>query len=248
MSSGTDTDVVVVGGAVAGASLANALGSRGVHTLLLEKVSREVHSTRGDLLHPPTLRLLDGWGVLEALHSDGALPITELAVSDRDGLVARFPISAAGEGPAGHTLAVPHDRIEAVLYACAKRWQSVRSESGTVVGLERQAGRVCGVRFRPRGSSGEAILRSKVVVGCDGIPSLVRRKLGIACEQQPYEHEQVLIGGQGETELPAALHWYLDDIGPLAVATRPRGGFRVLMVFPLGQRRDLPAAPGSGTP
>src|ERR687884_1919049 len=94
-----DADVIVVGGAVAGAALANALGSRGVSTLIVEKVSREVHSTRGDLLHPPTLRLLDGWGVLQALHADGALPITELAVSHAQrGLIARFDVPAAGDG------------------------------------------------------------------------------------------------------------------------------------------------------
>ena len=87
-----DADVIIVGGAVAGSALANALGSHGISTLLIEKVSREVHSTRGDLLHPPTLRILDNWGVLKALHSDGTLPITELAVSHRDrGLIARSP-------------------------------------------------------------------------------------------------------------------------------------------------------------
>src|ERR671933_476777 len=75
----------------ASGALDAALGSRGVPTLLIEKVSREVHSTRGDLLHPPTLRLLDRWGVLAALHADGALPITELAVSHAQrGLIARF--------------------------------------------------------------------------------------------------------------------------------------------------------------
>src|SRR5687768_13944113 len=96
------SDVIVVGGAVAGGAVANAFGNTGVRTLLLEKVTREVHSTRGDLLHPPTLALLEPWGVLAALHADGALPITELAVSHpQRGRIATFPIRAAGEGSAG---------------------------------------------------------------------------------------------------------------------------------------------------
>src|SRR5919202_1890926 len=148
-----DADVLVVGGAVAGGALANALGSRGVSTLVIEKVSREVHSTRGDLLHPPTLRLLEPWGVLAALHADGALPITELAVSHaRRGLIARFPIPAPGDGPAGRTIAVPHDRIEAVLFECAARWPSVTTQRCVVTGLLRDdAGRVKGVRARTPG-------------------------------------------------------------------------------------------------
>src|SRR5262249_7958613 len=113
----SDADVVVVGAAVAGAALANALGSRGVDVLLLEKASRDVHSTRGDLLHPPTLEILDSWGVLARLHADGALPITHLAVSHAQrGLIAQFPVAAAGQGPAGRTIAVPHDRIESILF------------------------------------------------------------------------------------------------------------------------------------
>jgi len=234
-----DADVIIVGGAIAGAALANALGQAGVDTILLKKVSREVHSTRGDLLHPPTLRLLDGLGVLQALRDDGALPITELGLSDRDGLIARYPILAADDGPAGRTLAVPHDRIEAVLYACAERRASVRCIRGTALGLLREDGRVSGVAFRAHASSERRDLRARVVVGCDGTPSLVRRELGISAEQHPYDHEQVLVAGEGETELPAALHWYVDDIGPLAVASRPRHCLRLLMVFPLGRRGDL---------
>jgi 2-polyprenyl-6-methoxyphenol hydroxylase-like FAD-dependent oxidoreductase len=236
-----DADVIVVGGAVAGSALANALGSSGVPTLLIEKVSREVHSTRGDLLHPPTLAILDRWGVLEALRADGAAPVSELAVSHvRRGMIARFPIPPSADGPADRSLAVPHDRIEAVLYACASRWKSVRSERGTVTGLHVDGdGRVAGVRFRAHGGTDEVTLRSRVVVGCDGAQSLVRRSSGIKAEQHPYQHEQIIIGGQGEPELPRALHWYLDDIGRLAVVPRPRQAFRMLLTLQLGERGDL---------
>ena len=236
-----DADVLIVGGAVAGGALANVLGSRGVRTLLLEKVSREVHSTRGDLLHPPTLRLLDQWGVLAALHEDGALPMLELAVSHAErGLIARFPIPAAGDGPARRTIAVPHDRIEAVLLECAMRWPSVRAVRGAVTALEwDRNGRVAGVRIRTHDGRDEVMLCGRVVVGCDGAQSLVRRSLGIRIDQEQYRHEQVIIAGHGETELPAALHWYLNGVGALCVVSRPRKAFRILLTLLLGQRGDL---------
>ena len=75
--------MIVVGGAVAGAALANALGARGVPVLLVERLERERHGARGDLLHPPTLRILDEWGVLAALHEDGAIALRELVVTHR---------------------------------------------------------------------------------------------------------------------------------------------------------------------
>ena len=236
-----DADVIIVGGAIAGGALANAFGSQGVRTILIEKVSREIHSTRGDNLHPPTLRILDGWGVLEGLHAAGALPITELAVSHaKRGMIARFQIPPAADGPAGRTISLPHDEIESVLLDRARRWQSLSVLSGTVTGLVRDSvGRACGVRYRPAGSGREVRLSAPVVVGCDGSQSLVRRSAGITVQPQAYDHGQVIIRGEGATELPAGLHWYLDDVGALAVTSRPRGAFRILLPFRLGERGGL---------
>ena len=236
-----DAEVIVVGGAVAGGALANALGSRGIRTLLIEKVSESVRSTRGDLLHPPTLAILERLGVLAALHADGALPISELAVSHaRRGRVAHWTVPAAGDGPAGRTIAVPHDRIEAVLYACALRWPSVRAERGRVIGLERdEDDRAAGVRLRLPGASAHAVRRARVVVGCDGAQSLVRRELGIGIDHHAYNHEELIIGGEGSPELPAALHWYVDQAGGVGVVARPRGGVRVILVLHEGERGDL---------
>ena len=109
-----------------------------------------------------------------------------------------------------------------------------------MTGLERREdGRIVGVRFRPHDTRDEIVLTSRIVVGCDGSQSLVRRQAGIQVDPEPYDHEQVIIGGHGPTELPAALHWYLDDFGALAVTSRPRQAFRILLVFRLGQRGDL---------
>ena len=45
--------VIVVGAAVGGSALANALGSAGIPVLVLEKGAERDNSTRGDILHPP---------------------------------------------------------------------------------------------------------------------------------------------------------------------------------------------------
>ena len=127
-----------------------------------------------------------------------------------------------------------------MLYSCAQAWRSVQSQRGVVTGILRDdPGRVEGVRCRLAGSETEVSYRARVVVGCDGSQSVVRRALGIWAVQEPYDHEQVIIAANGQAELPAALHWYLDDIGALCVVSRPRQQARILLTLPIGARGDL---------
>src|SRR5919205_1426097 len=144
-----ETTAIVVGSAVAGSAVANAFGALGISTLVFEKGFDRDNSTRGDFLHPPTLRFLEPWGVLEGLFRDGALPIYHLAVSHRTlGRLATYDVPSQGMGPASRTIAVPHDRIEAVMKACAQHWPSVTTLTGTVTGVLREDSRVAGVRAR----------------------------------------------------------------------------------------------------
>lgn len=238
MTAPSDSTVIVVGAAVAGSAVANALGQLGVETLVLEKGFERGNSARGDFLHPPTLRFLERWGVLGALFADGALPIYHLAISHRTlGRLATYDVGAQGDGPAGRTIAVPHDRIEAVMKATAEARPSVRALHGTVSGLLREGGRVVGVRARIDGHERE--LRAPLVIGCDGGMSLVRRELGIEADRHYYEHDYVYIQADGPTDPPAAIHFCLDETGVIMVASRPNNRMRIAIYFERGARGDL---------
>jgi 2-polyprenyl-6-methoxyphenol hydroxylase-like FAD-dependent oxidoreductase len=234
-----ESAVIVVGAAVAGSAVANALGARGIPTLVVERGFERDNGTRGDFLHPPTLRFLEPWGVLEALFRDGALPIYHLAVSHRTlGRLATYDILTQGEGPASRTIAVPHDRIEAVMKACAERWPSVTTVTGTVTSLLRENGRVVGVCARAE-SGEERAYRARLVVGCDGAQSLVRRELAIETARHPYDHYFVYIQADGPTDPPAAIHFCLDETGVMMVASRPRQRMRIAMIAERGVQNDL---------
>ncbi len=231
--------VIVVGAAVAGSAVANALGQAGIPTLVLEKGAERDNSTRGDILHPPTLAFLDRWGVLGPLHEDGALPITTMAVTSRErGRMATYPIPPAGDGPAGRSIAVPHDRIEAVMKDVAGRWPSVEMSRAAVLGLVRdERGRVSGVRART--ADGERTYEASLVVGCDGGQSLVRRELGIDCWRQPYDYDFLYIGADGLTEPEQVMHFYFDYQGVIMAVSRPRERMRIAIYFGRGMRSDL---------
>jgi 2-polyprenyl-6-methoxyphenol hydroxylase-like FAD-dependent oxidoreductase len=237
-NSADQSTAIVVGAAVAGSAVANALGARGIRTLVIEKGFERDNSTRGDFLHPPTLRFLQPWGVLDGLFADGALPIHHLAVSHRTlGRLATYEVQAQGEGSASRTVAVPHDRIEAVMKACAERWPSVTMLEGTVTDLLYEDGRVVGVRARA--DEAEREYRAALVVGCDGGMSLVRRTLGIEADRYLYDHYFVYIQAQGPTDPPAAIHFCLDEVGVIMVASRPRNGMRICIYCERGSQADL---------
>jgi 2-polyprenyl-6-methoxyphenol hydroxylase-like FAD-dependent oxidoreductase len=231
--------VIVVGAAVGGSAVANALGQAGIPTLVLEKGAERDNSTRGDILHPPTLAFLDRWGVLGPLHEDGSIPITTMAVTSRElGRMATYPIPPTGDGPAGRSIAVPHDRIEAVMKDVAGRWPSVEIERAKVLGLVHdERGRVSGVRART--AAGERVYEAPLVVGCDGGQSLVRRELGIKVWREPYPFDFLYIGADGLTEPPRVMHFYFDRKGVVMVVSRPRERMRIAIYFARGTRGDL---------
>src|SRR5439155_25347707 len=135
-------------------------------------------------------------------------------VSTRDrGIVARYPTPVRDQTPAGRTTALPHERIEAVLSAWAERRPRVTVERAVVTGLLREGGRVVGVRVREGGNARE--LRARVVIGCDGTRSSVRRELGTAAEEHEYATDFLYPAAEGEGAPPAAVPWHL---GPDAIA------------------------------
>jgi flavin-dependent dehydrogenase len=76
-------------------------------------------------------------------------------------------------------LALPRERLDAILLDCARRAGARVEEGRRVLDLEQDAtGRVLGVRVLARG--GPTLYRAHVVVGADGLRSVVARRLGLA--------------------------------------------------------------------
>lgn len=180
-------DLIIVGGRVAGASLAARLGRAGREVLVLDKArfpSRPAVSA--PFVLPHALELLDELELDEAEYA-AETPKLERLVLEMGPYFRthlRFPRPIAGRR---HFYAVDRARFDACLWGSLASLPSVTAVEGAKVeGLLRdEDGRVCGVRARLPDADGPVELRARCVVGADGRTSLVAREV-----EAPVTHER----------------------------------------------------------
>ena len=67
-----NTEVLIIGGGVAGSAAACALSKKGYEVLLLEKSEKPQDTARGDHLQPAVCEILGKWDVLDRFFKSGA--------------------------------------------------------------------------------------------------------------------------------------------------------------------------------
>jgi flavin-dependent dehydrogenase len=174
----TSADVLVVGGGPAGAAVAFELARSGVDVLVVDRAAFPRPKPCAEYLSPQASRILHAMGVLAPIERSGAAQLTGIEVRAPNGFVIRGDFDA----PLGFTpfrsrgLSVRREVLDAILIDAARSAGARVAERVRVTGLERdQAGRVVGATLL----DGEAI-RARMVVGADGLRSVVARRLGLA--------------------------------------------------------------------
>ena len=165
-------DAVVVGAGPAGAATAMRLASAGHRVLMLDREAFPRPKPCGDCLNPGAVRELASLGALAAVRAVAHAPIAGWSIHPERGRTfgGSFPPADGGIGISRHVL-------DAILVDLArKRGVEVRT-SARVADLLRDGERLVGVRLAGKGS-GEAI-RARLVIGADGLRSIVVRKLGL---------------------------------------------------------------------
>jgi flavin-dependent dehydrogenase len=177
----TVADVIIVGGGPAGAATATALARAGVDVLVLDRARFPRAKACSEYLSPEASRVLASMGALEDVERSGAAQLAGMRVRAPDGTWMRgqFAASHGFRGFRDQGLALPRRRLDAILLDCARRTGAQIEEGARVVDLERdRTGRVIGVHALTR--AGPTIRRARLVVGADGLRSLVARRLALA--------------------------------------------------------------------
>jgi geranylgeranyl reductase family protein len=179
-------DAIVVGAGPAGAATALHLARAGHRVLLLDRARFPRDKPCSESLNPGAVAALGRLGPAVMAEILAARParLAGFRVHAPSG-VAMLGRYAAGDAPVPSGLALPRRALDAILLRAAARAGAEVREDAPVTDLVRTDGAVAGVESRtPHGV--RETLPARVVVGADGLRSVVARRLGRRVATPPH--------------------------------------------------------------
>lgn len=172
-----DAQVLIVGGGPAGSTAAFFLARAGCDVLVVDRARFPRDKPCSEYLSPQASRLLHEMGVLAALESGPSARLTGMRVHAPDGtsFLGSFSAPTGYRAFRDYGLAIRRPLLDATLLARAED-AGARVRTGVDVrDLDYDAyGRVTGVFVRE--GSKESTLHARVVIGADGLRSVVARR------------------------------------------------------------------------
>ena len=172
MMADTEYDAIVVGARCAGSPTATLLARKGYKVLVVDRASFPSDTISTHVVHPTGVAALDRWGLLDAVTSSGCPPIDTYTFDFGPFTIAGSPGTA--EHPVGYC---PRRTVLDKILVDAASSAGVEVREGFVVEeVVIGGGRVTGIRGKSNGGT-SMIERARVVVGADGLRSLVARSV-----------------------------------------------------------------------
>jgi 2-polyprenyl-6-methoxyphenol hydroxylase-like FAD-dependent oxidoreductase len=220
-----NTTVLVVGAGPTGLLLTSELLRRNVECRVIDAHQAPLHWDRATVVHPRSLELFEGLGLLEPLLTAGVKQ--RVARLHSQGLVlGEIDLSICGSRY-GFNIGISEEVTESILTGYLHRQDGKVIPSSSLIGLTGHEGGLLATIQRE--STTEQVL-AQWVVGCDGLHSTCRTLAGIDMIGhdiiQPWAvFDATLLGWQDSYE---ATYAYLDEI-PVILTALPGQRWRVYL-------------------
>lgn len=232
-------DLIIVGGGLAGASLALALRDSRLRIALVESQAPrppEGWDSRIYAISPANVAFLEGIGAWKHLDATRRAPIHAMQVFGDAGGRIDFSAYEAGVSELGWIL-------ESSLMAC-EFWESAKRQGNlTLICPARPAA----IEFRHDAAvltlADGAVLSGRLLVGADGRDSWVRQSAGLEAVNTPYGEKGLVANFLTEREhRNIACQWFRDD-GVLAYLPLPGNRISIVWSTPDAHADELSALP-----
>lgn len=222
-------DVLIVGGGVAGATMAAYLGNHGIKTAVIEKSLAEQDRIVGELLQPGGVQQLRQMGLMHLLEGFDAQPVEGYALFlDGNNFKVAYPkkgsTTLTGRG-------FRNGKFVQKIREYILQLPSVTVIEGTVNELLESNDTIMGVRYTAKADKEVYELRAPITVVCDGAYSLFRTQLS-SSERKVSGHFLGLV--LKNANLPYTNHGHVIIANPAPVLLYPISSTetRVLIDFP----------------
>jgi len=178
-------DVIIVGAGPAGSALAWDLAQRGVTPLLLDRARFPREKVCGDYVEPRGIRIIQKMGCLDRLQADSPLPISHSAtfVNAKCAYEGKIPFYGLRNDMPAHGYIISREKLDSVLFETA-------AKAGAVTLPETPVTKVTlgkrGVIVEAATDKSSATFKGRIVVGADGVNSLVARSTGLLVSDPRY--------------------------------------------------------------
>ena len=228
----------MVGAGPAGSATALRLARAGARVALIERAAFPREKPCSEYLSPATTRILDELGVLASVEAAAPARLYGMSVTAPNGatMTGRFAARHGFASPRPYSFALPRATFDAIL-RCAAQAAGVAVREGVAVeDLRRSALGVTGVVTRAPGGGRES-LEAAVVVGADGLHSVVARRLGLARRTGPTRLAWT-VHLAGVTGVGALGELHVSDCGYVGLGPVGGGITTLALVLPLRAARS----------
>ncbi|HEX5437685.1 MAG TPA: NAD(P)/FAD-dependent oxidoreductase [Gemmatimonadaceae bacterium] len=243
----SDTDVIIAGAGPAGCSTAWALARAGVRVLLLDRARFPREKPCAEYLSPQASGILAQMGALARCEDAGAAQLAGMIVRAPSGSIMRgdFAADHGFRGFRDRGLALRRLLLDAILLDCARAAGACVEEGVRVSDILVDArGRVRGVAAM-RGDGQVCERLAPVVIGADGLRSVVARRLGLARRARWPRRLALIAHYRGVSGVASHGEMHVERDGYVGIAAVDDGLINVAVVVPAARAHALSGNPAA---